>query len=446
MSSRERRTVAVLASIYALRIFGLFLILPVFALYAAQLKDHTPQLVGLAIGAYGLTQALLQIPFGVWSDRYGRKPIILIGLGIFALGSVVAALAHSIEGVIVGRALQGAGAIPAAVMALVADLTRDEHRTKAMAVIGSTIGTAFILSIVVSPVLAGAVGVPGIFWLTALLALAAGAVLHYAVPTPVAAAPANHAGRSFVAALRDAQLLRLNLGIFLLHAVLTALFVVVPGLIVSVSGMPVAQHWHLYLPVMIVSLLTMAPFVMRAHRAGKVRGLLLGAIATLLLSELALLEGAHHFAALAVALWLFFAAFNLLEAMLPTLVSRVAPPDIKGGALGVYSTAQFLGAFTGAAVSGQLLAHFAPTAVFIFCALLLALWLVAAFGMAEPPVLATHTVQLRHTDEPATVVSGLRGLRGVREVVVVAEEGIAYLKVDPTLFDPGSLKGFGRPA
>lgn len=444
MSSRERRTVAVLASIYALRIFGLFLILPVFALYAAKLKDHTPQLVGLAIGAYGLTQALLQIPFGMWSDRYGRKPVILIGLLLFAIGSAVAALAHSIEGVIVGRALQGAGAIPAAVMALVADLTRDEHRTKAMAVIGSTIGTAFILSIVVSPVLAGAVGVPGIFWLTAALAIGAGVVLWFAVPTPVASGPATNAARSFAAALRDPQLLRLNLGIFLLHAVLTALFVVVPGVIVKVSGWPVAQHWHLYLPVMVAALITMAPFVMRAHRAGKIRGLLVGAIATLLASELALLEGAHSFIALAVALWLFFAAFNLLEAMLPTLVSRIAPPDIKGGALGVYSTAQFLGAFTGATISGQLLATFAPTAVFIVCAAMLGLWLLAAFGMEEPPQLTTHTLQLRHGDEPATVATGLRSLRGVREVVVVAEEGIAYLKVDPATFDTHSLTGFGR--
>lgn len=445
MTGLERRAVTVLAGIYALRIFGLFLILPVFALYATDLRGHSAFLVGLAIGVYGLTQALLQIPFGALSDRFGRKPIIVIGLIVFAIGSVIAARADSIAGVIVGRAIQGAGAIPAAVMALLADLTRDEQRTKAMAFIGSIIGAAFILSIVISPVLDGAIGVRGIFWLTAVLAVCAIAVLLLWVPTPTRIGERSRFLRELPRIVRDTALLRLNLGIFVLHLALTAVFVVLPALVVQTTGLASAQHWQLYLPNMLAALLTMIPFVIVAHKKQMTRRVMLGAIATLIAAQAILLSEHRHLAGLIVGLWLFFSAFNLLEAMLPSLVSRLAPAASKGAAIGVYSTAQFLGAFTGGAASGALLGAFGVQAVFVLVIVALALWGWAAYGMTEPQSARTHVLRLSptHTQETDELARVLAGLPGVQEAVVIADEGIAYIKVDPDRFDVQNLQRFG---
>ena len=444
MSASERRTVAVLASIYGLRIFGLFLILPVFAVYAAQLQGHTPLLIGVALGAYGLTQALLQIPFGVWSDRFGRKPVIVAGLLVFAMGSALAALADSIAGVIIGRALQGAGAISAAVMALVADLTRADQRTKAMAAIGSTIGAAFILSIMVSPVLAGWWGVRGIFWFTAIAAGVAIAVLLVWVPTPLVAAHAAGGWRAVPGVLRDVQLRKLNVGIFVLHAALTALFVVLPPMIIARTGLPLAQHWKLYLPVMLLALAAMAPFVLRAHRGGRARSLMMGAIAILIVGELLLYASRDSVAIFIGALWLFFAAFNLLEAMLPALVSRAAPSAMRGAAMGVYSTSQFLGAFAGGLLSGAVLQWAQPEWVFLAVALLLLGWAAVAYGAVEPAAFSTHIVRLRpeYRAQGQKLVQTLARIRGVREAVVIADEGVAHLTVDPRLFDIKTLDDY----
>lgn len=442
MTGLERRAVAVLAGIYALRIFGLFLILPVFALYATDLQGHSAFLVGLAIGVYGLTQALLQIPFGALSDRFGRKPIIVIGLIVFAIGSVIAARADSIAGVIIGRAIQGAGAIPAAVMALLTDLTREEQRTKAMAFIGSIIGAAFILSIVISPVLDGVIGVRGIFWLTAALAVVAIAVLLLGVPTPTRIGARSRFLRELPRLVRDTALLRLNLGIFVLHLALTAAFVVLPALIVQATGLASAQHWQLYLPNMLAALLTMVPFVILAHKKQMTRRVMLGAIGVLIVAQAILLLEHRHLAGLIVGLWLFFSAFNLLEAMLPSLVSRLAPAASKGTAMGLYSSAQFLGAFVGGAASGALFGAFGVHAVFVLVLLALAVWWLAAYGMLEPRAAHTHVLPLPagQADEFAQV---LVSLPGVEEAVVIAEEGVAYIKVDPGRFDVQNLHRFG---
>ena len=384
MSGREIRASASLASIFALRMFGLFLILPVFAVHARQIPGgESTVLIGLALGIYGLTQGLLQIPFGAASDRFGRKPVIAAGLLIFAAGSFVAAAAPSIGWVIVGRALQGAGAISAAVTAFVADATRDEHRTKAMAMVGASIGLTFALSLVLAPLLYAAIGMAGLFTLTGVLALVGIMVVRWVVP----AAPArvvHEDAAHWREVLFDPQLLRLNLGIFTLHAVQMAMFVVVPVLLVD-YGLPLPQHWKVYLPAVLVSFALMMPPIIVAERRGRMRALLLTAGALMVVVQL----GLHWLAAsvLALAFWLlvFFVAFNILEASLPSLTSRLAPPSAKGLALGIYNTTQSIGLAVGATLGGLLVKHLGASSVFVFSALAMALWFAVGLGLRELP-------------------------------------------------------------
>ncbi len=381
MNARERRATAGLAGIFATRMLGLALILPVFALYAEQLAGHTPLLVGLALGTYGLTQALLQIPFGIASDRFGRKPVIVAGLLIFALGSVVAAMATSIEGVIVGRALQGAGAIAAAVIALLADLTRDEQRTKAMAMVGMSIGASFMLALILGPMLYDIVSVPGIFWLTAILALVGIAVLVLFIPTPVRVVSHAPLLSQLKGAIKDRQLMQLNVGVFVLHAVMMAIFVVVPPMLVHQAGLVGANHWQVYLPVLIASLAIMVPLLISAERKQKMHRVFPLAILLLVVSQGVINWGQDSVWGIALGLWIFFGAFNALEALMPSLVSRLAPADGKGAAVGVFSSSQFLGAFAGAVGSGAIYGAFGVQAVFTFTAILLLIWFVVSLGM-----------------------------------------------------------------
>jgi predicted MFS family arabinose efflux permease len=387
MTPLELRASIGLSGIFGLRLLGMFVILPVFAIYAERLPGGDDlTLVGLAIGAYGLTQALLQIPFGWWSDRYGRKPVVYIGLVIFAIGSFIAALAPNIYIVILGRMLQGAGAISAAVMAMTADLTREEQRAKAMAMIGSTIGIAFALSLVASPWLDRVIGVPGIFALTGVLALAAMLVMWRVIPDAPQAPPVpGRALKDFWHVLTDPQLARLNWGIFALHAVLMALFIVMPFSLRD-AGLPVAGHWQVYLPVMLGSFVLMMPAVLQAGNPLLLRRWFIASIAVLLAAHLALpwLEGSIWF--LSLFLLAFFAPFNALEAMLPTLTTRLAPAHAKGTAIGLYSTIQFFGTFLGAAAGGMLYKNWGAVAVIAFDAVLLAIWLILALGMRVPPV------------------------------------------------------------
>jgi len=391
MTPMEVRATASLASIYGLRLLGMFVILPVFALYAETLPGgatHTE--IGFALGAYGLMQAVLQIPFGWASDRWGRKPVIYSGLFVFAVGSFVAAWGTSIGWVILGRCLQGAGAISAAVIALAADLTRDSVRTTAMAVIGITIGATFAASIVVGPVLKGWIGVPGIFAMTGALALAAIVVVRVWVPIPDHRASESSATSGQLrAALRDPQLLRLNYGTFALHAMLMALFTQVPFALRD-NGLPGERHWIVYLPVLVVSVLLMLPFLRRVDQPGRGKLTMNAAVAILLASTLALALSLHWLAALCVALTVFFAALNLLEAMLPALVSKYVAGDARGAAIGVNSSAQFLGAFAGATAGGWLAEHAGNTAVFAFCVALTVLWLAATATMTPPAPYASN--------------------------------------------------------
>ena len=385
MTRPELRASIGLASIFGLRMLGMFVILPVFAIYAETLRGGDDlTLVGFAIGAYGLTQAVLQIPFGWLSDRYGRKPVIYCGLVIFALGSGVAAAADSIGGVIAGRILQGAGAISAVVIALTADLTRETQRTKAMAMIGSTIGLTFALSLVASPWLNQIIGVRGIFALTGILSLLAIGVVYAVVPAaPPMVRHAADDSLSLLKLLRDPQLARLNFGIFALHAVLMALFIVVP-LSLRDGGLGIDHHWQVYLPVMLGSFAVMLPPVIIAERRGRLKAVFAGAVAVLLAGHLAMpwLLGSTN--AIILFLLIFFSAFNVLEAMLPSLTSKLAPPAAKGAAMGIYSSVQFLGTFAGAASGGFLYHRFGANGVFVFDVTLLAVWLVLALGMTAP--------------------------------------------------------------
>jgi MFS family permease len=391
MTPLELRASIGLSGIFGLRLLGMFVILPVFAIYAESLPGGNDlTLVGIAIGAYGLTQAILQIPFGWWSDRIGRKPVVYTGLLIFALGSFVAALAPNIYIVILGRVLQGAGAISAAVIAMTADLTRESQRAKAMAMIGSTIGASFALSLVASPWLDRVIGVPGIFAATGVLALAGIIVMWRLIPdAPQAPAAPGRALKDFWNVLKDPQLARLNWGIFALHAVLMALFIVVPFSLRD-AGLPIAEHWKVYLPVMVGSFVLMLPPVMQAGNPVLLRRWFIIAVGLLLAGHLALPWLAANILFLSLFLLLFFVPFNVLEAMLPTLTTRLAPAHARGTAIGLYSTIQFFGTFVGAAAGGFIYKYWGMSGVVVLDAGLLAIWLILALGMRVPP-LATRT-------------------------------------------------------
>ncbi len=444
MTRAERQAAFWLAGVFSLRMLGLFMILPVFALYAEQLRGNTPALAGLAIGIYGFSQALCQIPFGFLSDRYGRKRMIYLCLLIFALGSGVAALADSIGGVILGRALQGGGAVSAAVMALAADLTREDHRLKVMAVIGVTIGVSFAVSMVLGPVLNGWIGVPGIFWLTGLLALLSIAVVRFQVPDPIKSQihrDAEPVASQFGRVLLDGQLLRLNFGIFILHLLLTATFVAVP-LALRDAGLPNNQHWEIYLPALVVSMAAMIPFVILAEKYHQLKSVFLGAILTLVLSEFGLLNLHDTVLEMAVLLLIFFTAFNLLEATLPSLIAKMAPPDAKGTAMGVYSSSQFLGAFAGGALGGWLRGLLGLKGVFALTTLAALAWLLIARTMRHPRYLSSYLLNVGALDEAEarSLTQRLSAVPGVAEAVVVTAEGVAYLKVDRHALDETALR------
>ena len=395
MSALELRASLALASVFGLRLFGMFVILPVFAIYAETLPGGgNLALVGVAIGVYGLTQAILQIPFGWWSDRIGRKPVMYLGLILFAVGSFIAAAAPNIYIVIVGRILQGAGAISAAVMALAADLTREEHRTKSMAMIGSTIGLVFALSLAAAPWLYQLIGVPGIFALTGVLAIGAMGVIWRIVPPAPPNPPPRTSGllADFKSVLADPQLARLNWGIFALHAVLMALFIAIPFALRD-AGMPVNEHWKIYLPVMLASFVLMIPAVMGAHDPRKLKGWFVASVALLLVVQGAMPWLTGGLGPITLFLLLFFAPFNVLEAMLPSLVSRMAPAQLKGAAIGVYSSVQFFGTFAGAAAGGFLYSQWGVPGIVTPGAILLAIWLILAVGMQVPPPRATPGVE-----------------------------------------------------
>ena len=444
MTAGELRAGASLASVYGLRMLGLFFILPVFAVHAPTLRGgDNLTLVGLAIGGYGLAQGCLQIPFGMASDRWGRKPLIYAGLVVFAAGSFLGIAAGDIWTAIAARVLQGAGAINSVAMALAADLTREQHRTKIMAMIGATIGAMFAVSLVGAPLLYRYGGMGSVFALTGVLSLAAIALVRYFVPDPPAGAKPGAPAAAGRRRPFGAEQLRLNVGIFVLHIVLYAMFVVLPPLLVR-RGLPLAEHWKLYLPVVGVSFVLMVPAIFYADRRNRPRPVLLGAVLLLAAVEALLAATDLRLGEIVVLMLGFFVAFNVLEAMLPALVSRAAPAHGRGLAIGVYNTTQTLGVFFGGLVGGGVAEHFGPSAVFGTGAILCGLWFAVALGMQGPRPAVNDLSSLTFTIASGVNLDGLgealARLPGVREAEVLGEQRIARLKVVPGEWDESGVR------
>ena len=447
MTALEKRSISGLSLIFALRMLGLFMILPVFSISAHQYSGSTPMLIGLAIGAYGLTQALLQIPFGMLSDRFGRKQIITLGLLLFAAGSVVAALAESIEVVIIGRLLQGSGAVAAAVMALTADLTRDEQRTKAMASIGISIGMSFSIALATGAALENWIGLSGIFWATALMALLGVVVLHLWVPTPhrrVSHRDIEPVPRQFSKVLRNPQIMRLVLSIMLLHLLLTTSFFALPLALQDSAGLDKSQHVMAYLPILLLAFVAMVPFIIIAEKKRKMKPVFLGAIAVLGIAQLGWAIFPTSLALILFCLWLFFTAFNILEASLPSMMSKLSPLENKGTAMGIYSSAQFIGAFIGGAMGGVLYQQFGLQGIFFASTLLIVVWLLLVLPMQAP---RHYSSRIIHMNEVAMTdieqfINRLNAIKGVKETVVVPEEQVAYVKFSPEETDVSELESF----
>lgn len=451
MTPVERRASVGLAGIYGLRMLGLFIILPIFALYAEALPGgHSHFLIGIALGAYGLTQAILQIPAGWLSDRYGRKPVIVVGLLLFAAGSFIAASADDIYWIIAGRVIQGAGAINAAVMALTADLTREEHRTKAMAMIGMTIGVTFSISMVLSPLLYKHIGMHGIFNLIGVLSFVSIAVVLWIIPNPKITRfhSDTEANTSKLAeVLRNQDLLRMDFGVFTLHAILMSVFMQVP-FILRADGLDAQHQWQVYLPVMLIAFVLMVPPIIIAEKKAKLKQVFMFAITLAVLAQLGLILLQGSIWGVAVSLLVFFSAFNVLEAIQPSIVSKIAPLAAKGTAMGVFSSVQFFGAFFGSAMGGLLMQVFDGNAALIFAVVMLLLWLAVASGMRAPRPLATRMYHLTEINAEAAsaLQASLAQLRGVSEVLVVANEQIALLKVEIGGFDEDAVQNLVKGA
>jgi MFS family permease len=382
MSALELRATVSLAAIFALRMLGLFMIMPVFSVYAKTIPGgDNLLLVGIALGAYGVTQSLLYIFYGWVSDQVGRKPVIATGLVIFAIGSFVAAGAHDMVWIIVGRVIQGMGAVSSAVLALIADLTAEEHRTKAMAMVGGSIGMSFAVAIVGAPIVFHWVGMSGLFTLVGVFSILAVGVVIWVVPD---APRPVHVRAPFAEVLHNVELLRLNFGVLVLHATQTALFLVVPRLLVD-AGLPVASHWKIYLPVMGLAFVMMVPAIIAAEKRGKMKAVIVSAIGLILIGQLLLGSLAHTLVIVSAVLFVYFLGFNILEASQPSLVSKLAPGNRKGAATGVYNTTQSIGLALGGVVGGWLLKHDGPGTVFYACSGLVLCWLIIAADMKAPP-------------------------------------------------------------
>lgn len=435
LKSTEKRAIFSLSTIMSLRMIGLFMVLPVFTLYASQLQGANPTLIGLAMGIYGLAQAFFQIPFGALSDRFGRKPIILIGLIIFVFGSFLAGSAHSIIWMIIGRTLQGAGAIGSTILAMMADLTRENQRTKAMAITGMTIGLSFSVAMFIGPVLTKWLSVGGLFYIAGILGGLAIVLLYSYTPTPKTLRwhrDAEPELQSFLRLLIKPELAKLNIGIFILHAVFTASFVIIPIGLAQLLHFTASQQWKIYLPTLLIGFTLTLIAVGQAERKQQIKRYFVVGVGTLFLAELILWQQQGHLLWLGIGLTLFFGSFSLLESFLPSLISRLAPADRKGSAMGIYSCSQFLGIFVGGALGGYILDKFSFSGVYIFCLCITFIWLILSLLMQPPRHLVTQLwhIPLTKQDSWPDIAQQLSAMPGIAEATYIAEDETAYLKLE----------------
>jgi len=434
LNNIEKKAAISLAAVFGLRMLGLFMILPVFAIYGEQLQGYSPIWIGLAIGAYGLTQAMFQIPMGILSDKYGRKPVILIGLLIFLLGSIVAAMSDTIYGVVLGRALQGTGAIASAILALAADLSREEQRPKVMATIGMFIGLSFTVAMIIGPIVAEDFGLSGLFWCIAILTVFAILLIQFIVPSSVNKGPRGDSvalPSQLKKLIVDSQLSRLNFGIFTLHMAMTACFITLPKQFVA-NGLALENHWQLYLPTLIGSFFLMVPFMIWAIKKQKEKQMLSGAVLLLTISLFFLWYLPSSLEELILLIVMFFAAFNYLEASMPSILSRIAPAGVKGSVMGIYSSSQFLGAFTGGVLGGFVASKFGEQAIFLVMALISAAWFTVSLGMKalKKSKNVSFAIDVKTEKQADEVAEQLINMPGVIEATIVFTEAVAYLKID----------------
>ncbi len=445
MNIVERRVVITLSSVLGLRMLGLFLILPVLTLYVNDIPQATPLKIGLALGIYGLAQAILQIPFGYLSDRFGRKPLLVIGLLLFALGSIVAAQAQSIEYIILGRVLQGSGAIASVALAFLADVTREEDRTKAVAIIVISIGSSFLFALMFGPVVDSFVGLSGIFWSASFLAVLAIPVVIWFLPE--AKITSGKIGlqltrRHFIESIFERRLLVMDLGIFVLHMMLTAFFVVVPFCLLDAFNLSSGEHWKIYAPVLVAAVLGMAPLLRVSMKPKRAFPMVRVGAAILFFAPAALSFDPTSVNILLIGLWLFFVGFTLLEALMPSLVSQLAPAAAKGTSIGVYNTFQFMGIFVGGILGGWLFGIFGVIGVFIFCTATGFFLLALVITVQAPMLLENRTIDLTSIKKGnrSALLEQCRKLPGVQQVVFLPSENMAYLKIDPEHFQEDSLE------
>ncbi|ALD02452.1 MFS transporter [Acinetobacter albensis] len=436
MNALERRSTFALSSIFALRMLGLFMIIPVFSVAGQSYQGATPALIGLAVGVYGLTQAILQIPFSLLADRFSRKPLVIIGLLLFALGGAVAAMSETIYGVIIGRAIAGGGAVSAVVMALLADVTREEQRSKAMAIMGMSIGVSFMLAFSLGPWLTSLVGISGLFWVTTIMGLAAISML-FLVPKITRHHKNYQQGylQQLKQVLKMGDLNRLHISVFALHLLLTAMFIYMPSQLIQVADIPLASHGWVYLPLLIISLFFAFPSIILAEKYRQMRGIFLTAIAGIVLGLLVLIFGFESKYILLLGLGLFFVAFNVMEALLPSWLSKSAPIQSKATAMGVNASSQFLGAFFGGMIGGQLLLLNNTSMGWGILTAIAVLWLLISFGLVQPRYLSSLVLALPESKQTDEWTSQLLAIRGIEEVVVMPDQQFAYVKIDKQLID-----------